>query len=959
MESTQLTAIRRFLEHQLRDLADFEGQRYLDLRVSWPRGPATLEWAGDLGEEAEDLETTRFSARTSALLQPGQRSYLIGVSGAGKTVTLGSLALRLSRDAIAALASEESDQPVPLVPLWRTAMSVPGVDVARPLDLLAGILEEGGIYGDARALMATLMDTGKVVLFIDGLQEIPHGEPGRLRNLRKLLTLPGLTVLAASRPGYELPGVDERAGFLRLRGLDRADRQQLLELRGLKGDAVEALQRLALRRRLRRAVDVPQIWQMAIALHTEGEDLAGVTSPTMLYRRFVNVVIDRRAQRRQGRGEGPGYAPGELLPILEMLGAASVFRGGQPLPMEEAEALIAQWASATNASLNRDAGYDHRWCRELLDHLPRYYQPVLRASRERKEIGFVHGSLAEFLTARWMLRVRPTVPEELLPVPELASTLAFHFDLQEEACAEQAVVQGPGEAVVPFLHCENSHVRRSAVQALGTLQDSSTASTLRPLLHDPDDHVRSAAVKAVGQLCDRESLPVLRESLCSPNAYVTSAACIAVGVLGDRGDGERLAGLLEHSNRFVRGAALRGLGFLGAVEWARAVRRHLLPNIERDGINRGVAAKTAGFLQDAAAVPALRAMLRKDPNPYNKSAAADSLGLLGAIEAGAALQDLLHAQDPFNRACAARALCLIGDIEALPSLLQLLNPRHETGGVVRGSAATALGQLGDPRAVDPLIRSLSPEFEGDGVNRGSAATALGQLGDPRAVAPLIRSLDREEEPNEIVRQSVAVAISRLNSSAPPSAGERASERDPSSSLSEARTTVLDDLWPQFLREFFDHTAAPLVAPFDLHLERSLRVLEQMFGGGESRKWREKDYQRILAGLLSMGENFRVLTEAEPADRERLDIHVETTAAPLRQAILELKWHEPSKVRSAREQLRRDVKSLSASGATPIQPHLIFLDRRPQPQWSEAERHREDEGIHTWLVHVNRQPASSR
>ncbi|HEY9419821.1 MAG TPA: hypothetical protein VIW92_00255, partial [Thermoanaerobaculia bacterium] len=118
---------------------------------------------------------------------------------------------------------------------------------------------------------------------------------------------------------------------------------------------------------------------------------------------------------------------------------------------------------------------------------------------------------------------------------------------------------------------------------------------------------------------------------------------------------------------------------------------------------------------------------------------------------------------------------------------------------------------------------------------------------------------------------------------------------------------------------------------------------------------EKDFQRILAGLLRMDDRFGILTEAEPADRQRLDILI--TSSDRRTAIVEMKFYEPREIPAYRQQLLAYAASLDSSRGPITESHLVLLDRRPLIDWTQPERRELKDGIHLWRVHVNRQPAS--
>ncbi|HUW56544.1 MAG TPA: HEAT repeat domain-containing protein [Planctomycetota bacterium] len=102
------------------------------------------------------------------------------------------------------------------------------------------------------------------------------------------------------------------------------------------------------------------------------------------------------------------------------------------------------------------------------------------------------------------------------------------------------------------------------------------------------------------------------------------------------------------------------------------------------------------------------------------------------------LMTLLAEGDPRVASAAAETLGRLGAKEAEPLLLKALtSPESE----VRFHAAAALGDLRSKAAVEPLARLLSDANDFVAV---SAAEALAKIADPRAVDPLAREIDRRE-----------------------------------------------------------------------------------------------------------------------------------------------------------------------------------------------------------------------
>ncbi|MCP4656171.1 MAG: hypothetical protein GY856_12225 [bacterium] len=117
--------LSRFLEAQREDpvLADVAALPTVDLRVVR---------TDDLGppEEVDEIQARVWRDVVDRLLIPGRRTLLAGVPGAGKTVTLGLLALALTRRARRALDRNEEPE---AVPVWLAASDVPDGAGGSPL----------------------------------------------------------------------------------------------------------------------------------------------------------------------------------------------------------------------------------------------------------------------------------------------------------------------------------------------------------------------------------------------------------------------------------------------------------------------------------------------------------------------------------------------------------------------------------------------------------------------------------------------------------------------------------------------------------------------------------------------------------------------------------------------------------------------------------------------------------
>ncbi|WP_164842733.1 HEAT repeat domain-containing protein [Actinoplanes solisilvae] len=173
---------------------------------------------------------------------------------------------------------------------------------------------------------------------------------------------------------------------------------------------------------------------------------------------------------------------------------------------------------------------------------------------------------------------------------------------------------------------------------------------------------------------------------------------------------------------------------------------------------RGSAATALGRIGSSDAVLTLTAVLRDDGGSNVRGSAATALGRIGSAEAVPALTAALGGDaDNSVRGAAATALGRIGSPDAVSALTAVL--RDDGGSNVRGSAATALGSIGSAEAVPALTAALGGDA--DNSVRGAAATALGRIGSPDAVSALTAVLRDDGGSN--VRGSAATALGSIGS----------------------------------------------------------------------------------------------------------------------------------------------------------------------------------------------------
>ncbi len=174
---------------------------------------------------------------------------------------------------------------------------------------------------------------------------------------------------------------------------------------------------------------------------------------------------------------------------------------------------------------------------------------------------------------------------------------------------------------------------------------------------------------------------------------------------------------------------------------------------------RSHAAHELGDFQDPAAVPALITALKEDVNTYVRSAAAESLGHIGAAEAIFPLMDALHDPSSFVRRAAAIALGQMQAKEAQGALLQSL---EDPNFYVRRAAINAIGKLGIPGLGPVLIPLLDTQ---DSRIQRTVITALRRLRTREAIPKMVALLESyitSPTPRDLpVVKSLVIALGEL------------------------------------------------------------------------------------------------------------------------------------------------------------------------------------------------------
>ncbi len=239
-------------------------------------------------------------------------------------------------------------------------------------------------------------------------------------------------------------------------------------------------------------------------------------------------------------------------------------------------------------------------------------------------------------------------------------------------------------ALVAVAGDADADVRLAAVQALhGPLTLAETdirpVDALARALADADPDVRAAAADSLdtSSPAGRRALPALVKALGDSNADVRRAVLGTLGSIGDSTVFAPVAAVLEGPDTDLRPAAAEALGGLRDKRGGDPLLKAVAADDER---LRAAAAAALGALEDPRALATLPVVLKIDPVPRVRAAAARGLGRAAWGE---------PAVGPLKAAAC-------GDHEA----------------VVRTAAITALGKIGNAPALEALrcgLRDSDPD----------------------------------------------------------------------------------------------------------------------------------------------------------------------------------------------------------------------------------------------------------
>jgi HEAT repeat protein len=236
------------------------------------------------------------------------------------------------------------------------------------------------------------------------------------------------------------------------------------------------------------------------------------------------------------------------------------------------------------------------------------------------------------------------------------------------ADAEETVAHNFERAMLVALDDAVADVRLLAVEGLWEASDAAVFSVLiERLSEEPDAEVRRAIVHRLGQSALQAQLGLLPESDLAelrtalrdrlehdPDQGVRTEALESSAYFADEpGLTELIQAAYDTGDDELRAAALRSMGRQADLRWSRRVLEAL--TLDEPEL-RFEAARAAGMLSDARAVPRLIDLVNAEEDGEVRLAAIEALGEIGSEEAVRVLRELAAGEDPALAEAAEAAL---------------------------------------------------------------------------------------------------------------------------------------------------------------------------------------------------------------------------------------------------------------------------------------------------------------
>lgn len=633
----------------------------------------------------QQAEAIEFSSFRDAWQHYNGQVLLLGAAGAGKTTTLLHYAQTLVTNYLA-----NRNQPVPVfasIAYWDSYANQP----------LHEWLPEENDLPDA---MRDVIDNGRAVLILDGLDELGSSKPldpekpekgtfdPRLRFIKHVQTAidMGNQILITSR----VIDYDDIGEKLNIKGA--------IELQPLTDDQIDTY-----------LGDVPTVQTtvmaddelldicrsplllslIAFGYRDATDDLK--TLPNMaegdlrdtIFEQYITTSYDLEARRRELTGEEMPFTLGK---VMDVLGHAAMFNVGGISRITGGSITIVE-----NVLEYSDFMF-HLYESEIDKFIEVVQKMNIIAKNNLGNGSFLHLLIRDFLAYNFSIR-------------NLSDSNYYDQYCTPANALGKLKDTRATKILMQLLQHESHFIRSSCIKAIGAIGDNKAiAPIINALQFDPESQVRVSAAHALINIHNVQSIEILIYTLQNdPNAKVRNAWAFTLGYIGNEKSIDSLIRSLKHDeNPQVRTTAATALGQLGN-------QRAVLPLLEA---------------------------LENDPDEIMPRTTVMALGKLGDKVAIDSLVKVLHSKTNhmLTRIFAAGSLGNIGDETCIEPLVHALY--YDGLADVKLSCAKAIIDIAERLNIRPtaaLIAILVFNFGYDWDMPRKVAELLQEIGTPEAI----------------------------------------------------------------------------------------------------------------------------------------------------------------------------------------------------------------------------------
>ncbi|MEH2248910.1 NACHT domain-containing protein, partial [Nostoc sp.] len=623
-----------------------KSRRRLDLSLMVQTVPQQPE-----GEAPEREKIERLNILKGLRKYATSHVLLVGRPGSGKSTALERLLWEEAQKG----KQGELNQKIPvLVELRRYKTSV--------LDVIGDFLTSHQLDLN-RTEIENLLFTGRFLLLVDGLNELPNEEARRdLDGFRQKyhLVTPMIFTTRNLGVGSDL-GIEKK---LEMQPLTEVQMQQFVRAY-LPELGDKMLRQLA--GRLRELGETPLLLLMLSVVFQETNSIPSNLGET--FRRFTKLY-DSKIKDEAPVNKELRHRWSFLLQHLafKMMCGKTLIGFQLNIPKLEAEEILTEFLAVKKFDKPRE--YAFSWLNDLLNH-------HLIQVDNNDQIEFRHQLIQEYYAAEFILPQLDNISDE-----KLKQDYLNRLKWTEPVALMLGLVNDEGQALRVVKLALDVDLKLGARLA-GEVKRDYQKKTI-DLILELDIH-ELLKIEFLGITHFEDAVTFLNNSLQHEDYNVRQRAANALGEIGNEAAVSALIDALQDEDSDVRRIAASALGEIG----------------------------------NEAAVSALIDALQDEDSDV-RWRAASALGEIGNEAAASALIDALQHEDSDVRWRAASALGKIGNEAAVSALIDAL--QHEDSDV-RWSAAAALGEIGNEAAVSALIDALQHE---DSDVRWSAAAALGE-----------------------------------------------------------------------------------------------------------------------------------------------------------------------------------------------------------------------------------------